>query len=271
MLSNSKQGLIEQQPLHFFDVGQGDVIVLLHGLFANKHIWQAQVQHLSGQYRCIAIDLWGHGDSKTIPENTTNLIDVAGHITQLLTDLQIAQYHIIGHGCGAAIAAEMVLQQPSNVKSLVMLNAFIGFEPEVNCLKYQQWLDVMNQTQSITENLADTISRLMFAKGMQENQLINQFSQELRNIDSKQVPVLSRFAHMAIYKRDTMELVEQLTVPTLVIVGVENQLRTVLESYLMSDDIDGASLYHLAEAGHLAMVEQPAQLNSLLQQFYQQQ
>ena len=33
MLSNSKQGLIDQQPLHYTDNGQGDVIVLLHGLF----------------------------------------------------------------------------------------------------------------------------------------------------------------------------------------------------------------------------------------------
>ncbi|MCT7941397.1 MULTISPECIES: alpha/beta fold hydrolase [Shewanella] len=271
MLSNSKQGLIDQQPLHYTDNGQGDVIVLLHGLFADKHIWQAQVQYLSEHYRCIAIDLWGHGDNKTIPAKTRNLIDVATHITQLLADLEIAQYHIVGHGCGAAIAAEMVLQQPSKVKSLVMLNAFIGFEPEVNCVKYQQWLDVMNQTKTITKELANTISTLMFAKGQQDINLVNQLSQQLSNIDSQQIPVLSRFAHMAIYKRDTMELVEQLTLPTLVIIGVENQLRTVLESYLMSDDIDGASLHHLADAGHLAMVEQPEQINTLLHHFYQQQ
>jgi pimeloyl-ACP methyl ester carboxylesterase len=271
MLSNSKQALIEQQPLHYTDHGQGDVVVLLHGLFADRQIWQAQVTHLSQHYRCIAIDLWGHGDSKSIPAKTRNLVDVASHIAQFLADIEIADYHIIGHGCGAAIAAEMVLLQPSKVKSLVMLNAFIGFEPEVNCVKYQQWLDVMNQTKIITEELANTISTLMFAKGISDHNLVNQFSQQLIKIDSQQVPMLSRFAHMAIYKRDTMELVEQFTLPTLVIIGVENQLRTVLESYLMSDDIDGASLHHLAGAGHLAMVEQPTQINTLLENFYQQQ
>lgn len=269
MLSSSKHCLIDQQPLHYTDIGQGDVIVLLHGLFANRQIWQAQLQSLSQHYRCIAIDLWGHGDSKSIPATTRNLLDVAQHIESALAELNIEQYHIIGHGCGGAIAAEMVLKAPAKVKSLVMINAFIGFEPEVNCVKYQQWLDIINDTKTITRELADTISPLMFAKTNQDATTVAQLSLQLQNIDSQQVPVLSRFAHMAIFKRDTMEFVEQFTLPTLVIVGVENHLRTVLESYLMSDEISGAKLHHVQLAGHLAMQEKADEINQLLINFYQ--
>ncbi|MGZ9898446.1 alpha/beta fold hydrolase [Shewanella gaetbuli] len=267
MLTTDLQYSIDNHPLHFADIGNGEAIIFLHGLFANSQIWQAQCQELSKHYRCITIDLWGHGNSTTFNENCQSLVDVADHIDQLVSSLKIDQYHLIGHGCGATIAAEIALKYPVKTKSLTLLNGFIGYEPQVNCAKYQLWLDEINQTQKINHQLATTISQLMVAKGSNHQHIIEGFAKQLSGYSDTQAVAISQFAHQAIYKRDTFELVEQLTLPTMVIVGVENQLRTVLESYLMSDEIDGACLHHISNAGHLTMIEQPEALNTLLSKF----
>jgi pimeloyl-ACP methyl ester carboxylesterase len=270
MFTASHHGLIENQPLHYIDVGQGPVIVFIHGLFLNSQVWQQQINKLSTQYRCIAIDLWGHGQSRSIPANTQSLLDVASQIKILLQQLNINEYHLVGHDCGAAISAEITLSSPTKVKSLVMLNSFIGFEPQVNCLKYQQWLDEINQCQVIQPALADTIASLMQAKDASDNatDLSAQISNNLQSYDAEQAIALAKFAKMAIYKRDTLELSEQFTLPVLAMVGVENKLRTVLESYLMSDDIDGCQLVHIQHAGHIAMQEQVEQVTQVLSEFF---
>ncbi|QIR14719.1 alpha/beta fold hydrolase [Shewanella aestuarii] len=268
MFSASQHGLIDDQPLHFIDVGQGPTVVFLHGLFLNSQVWQHQLSQLSSHYRCIAIDLWGHGQSSAIPENTYSLLDVASQIEALLLQLNIEEYHLVGHDCGAAIAAEMILNRPTQIKSLVMLNSFIGFEPQINCLKYQQWLEDIHTQQAIQPQLADTIASLMLAKNLtQETDFADQISSRLQNYNADQAIALAKFAKMAIYKRDTLDLCEQLTLPTLVMVGVENKLRTVLESYLMSEDIDGSELIHIQQAGHIAMLEQAEQVTQVISEF----
>tara|TARA_R110002124_G_scaffold64232_2_gene175701 strand:- start:632 stop:1516 length:885 start_codon:yes stop_codon:yes gene_type:complete len=266
---------IDNQPLYYLDEGHGPVVIFCHGLLTNSTMWRSQIDQISSQYRCIAIDFWGHGKTTTIPESVENLQDVAQHVLTLMDKLEIDSATIVGHGSGGAIAAELILHAPARINGLVMLNSFVGFEPQVNCVKYQGLMAQVANEQAISAELAQTISTLFFSKDIEQlislapnlATRVTQFNAELTSYSSAQLSALLKFANMAIFKRDTLESVELLTLPTLVAVGLSGYLRTALESYLMHDCIDGSQLLHIEQAGHLANIEKPAIFNQHLIDF----
>ncbi|MBB1267807.1 alpha/beta fold hydrolase [Shewanella sp. SR44-3] len=286
----SKTHTIAGQPLYFTEQGQGNTLVFIHGLLGNKIQWQAQIQALEADYRCIAIDLWGHGQSQVFPENTANLKDIAGQLLNLLTELNINQCSLIALGTGCAIASEMALLAPSKINALVMINGFIGFEPEVNCAKYQLMLDDIIANKSVSAALAQQLASLFFssanlmteskaASAKTEHQVTESpipdstaisLAKALTALNAAQLAALVKFAPMAIYKRDTLEDAEKLCLPSLIIASNHNQLRTPLEAYLMQDTIDGSQLVQIASAGHWVHLEQAEQLNPLIKDFLQQ-
>ena len=271
--------LIDNHPLHYRDhecvQSTGPVLIFCHGLLASSHMWQAQLDHFSKQYRCIAIDLWGHGLSTSIPESTKNLQDVANDILHLMDSLNIEQAILIGHGAGGAIAAELVLKAPTRINKLVMLNSFIGFEPQVNCVKYQGWMAQISNEQAISTTMAQLLAPLFFSKKIDrliqaDPQLaaeLDAFTAQLTNTKPEHINGLLKFANMAIFKRDTLELIEQFTLPCMIAVGVEGHFRTGLEAYLMNDSIDGSKLVNLPLGGHFANIEQAVLFNQNLTDF----
>ncbi|AZG73587.1 alpha/beta fold hydrolase [Shewanella livingstonensis] len=267
--------IIDNQPLYYSDEGHGPVIIFCHGLLTSSTMWRSQINTLSSQYRCIAIDFWGHGQTTTIPETTQNLQDVAQQVLTLMDLLNIKSAAIIGHGSGGAIAAELVLYAPVRINALIMLNSFVGFEPQVNCVKYQGLMAQIANEQTISTALAHIISPLFFSKDIEQlidqdaklDAVVEQFRVELTTYSSAQITVLLKFANMAIFKRDTLEFVEALTLPTLVVASLRGYLRTALESYLMHDSIDGSQLLNIEQAGHLANIEKSNLFNQHLIDF----
>tara|TARA_R110001592_G_C12576253_1_gene692946 strand:- start:20 stop:436 length:417 start_codon:yes stop_codon:yes gene_type:complete len=125
---------IDNQPLYYLDEGHGPVVIFCHGLLTNSTMWRSQIDQLSSQYRCIAIDFWGHGKTTTIPESVENLQDVAQHVLTLMDKLEIGSAAIVGHGSGGAIAAELILHAPARINGLVMLNSFVGLNRKLIAL-----------------------------------------------------------------------------------------------------------------------------------------
>jgi pimeloyl-ACP methyl ester carboxylesterase len=283
---------IAGQPLHYTDQGQGNTLVFIHGLLGNKAQWQHQIDSLTTNYRCIAIDLWGHGDSHTMPENTANLNDIANQLLSMLSALDIDNSSLIALGTGCAIASEMALLAPKNINALVMINGFIGFEPEVNCVKYQGMLDEVQLNNGISTALAKQIATLFFSTQVQKTAIktdavtneiasasvdsqlsvkaMSALAQQLTEINPVQLSALVKFAPMAIYKRDTLEDAERFCLPSLIIASNHNKLRTPLEAYLMQDSIDGSQLAQLPNGGHWVHLEQAEQLSQLISDFLRQ-
>jgi len=97
-------------------------IVLLHGIFAEKDHWVDFARPLTGQYRVIAPDIPGFGESTRRDDQP---YDYAAHVTRLaafLDALGLARVHLAGNSMGGTIAALFALRYPERVASV----AFIG-------------------------------------------------------------------------------------------------------------------------------------------------
>ena len=118
--------------IHYLDSGappppapgnQGDTpLVLLHGIFAEKDHWVDFARPLTGQYRVIAPDFPGFGESTRLEDQPYDYAAHTQRLGALLDALGIKKAHLAGNSMGGTIAALYALQHPERVASV----AFIG-------------------------------------------------------------------------------------------------------------------------------------------------
>lgn len=104
----------------YLDEGSGEVVVLLHGIAGSSQTWRALIGPLSRNYRVIAPDMLGHGNS-TKPRSDYSLGALSALVRDILDELGIAQATIVGHSLGGGIAMQLVYQHPEYVQRLVLI------------------------------------------------------------------------------------------------------------------------------------------------------
>ncbi|MCD8561126.1 MAG: alpha/beta hydrolase [Shewanella xiamenensis] len=272
-LSSYRQQIcIAGSQLSYLDIGTGPTLLFGHSYLWDSAMWAPQIALLSKSYRCIVPDLWGHGQSGTVPENCHSLLDISEHMLALMDALELETFSLIGLSVGAMWGAELVLKAPARVKTLAMLDSFIGFEPEITRAKYFGMLDMIQTAGSIPPALINAISPLFFADNAKANnpELVQRFESDLAALTPERIPDIVKLGRIIFGRRDTLEFAEQFTLPCLIMVGVEDKARSVLESYLMSDAINGSQLVHIPNAGHISSLEQAEFVNQQLLAFLSQ-
>lgn len=272
-LSSYRQQIcIAGSQLSYLDIGTGPALLFGHSYLWDSAMWAPQIALLSKSYRCIVPDLWGHGQSGTVPENCHSLLDISEHMLALMDALELETFSLIGLSVGAMWGAELVLKAPDRVKTLAMLDSFIGFEPEITRAKYFGMLDMIQTAGSIPPALINAISPLFFADNAKANnpELVQRFESDLAALTPERIPDIVKLGRIIFGRRDTLEFAEQFTLPCLIMVGVEDKARSVLESYLMSDAINGSQLVHIPSAGHISSLEQAEFVNQQLLAFLSQ-
>jgi pimeloyl-ACP methyl ester carboxylesterase len=98
--------------LAYEERGVGTPIVFLHGLTFSRRTWRPLLDRLAGRFRCVTVDLPGHGGSPGLPrsfeevEHRVPTLEEIGHrVHTLVADLGIARPVVVGHSFGAAIAS----------------------------------------------------------------------------------------------------------------------------------------------------------------------
>ncbi len=123
--------MLTEQALHiaYDDVGNGDpVIVLLHGLFADRTYYQAQVRHLSRRHRVLNVDLRCHGES-SIPEENYSLDILADDVVRVCEQAGVSRAVLCGHSM--AVALKAALRRPDLTAGLVLLDGVVLLPPGV--------------------------------------------------------------------------------------------------------------------------------------------
>lgn len=107
---------------HVQSLGEGPVILLLHGTAASTHSWAGLMPRLARTFRVIAVDLPGHGFSRTSDRHVSSLIGMAEALDSLMEVLGVSPSILIGHSAGAAIALQMALEDRAAPDCIISLN-----------------------------------------------------------------------------------------------------------------------------------------------------
>lgn len=107
---------------HVQRMGQGPVLLLIHGTGAATHSWRDLAPLLAAHFSLVAPDLPGHGFSQTPEGRGFSLPGMASVLKALLDKLQTPPDLVLGHSAGAAILARMCLDAAIAPRALISLN-----------------------------------------------------------------------------------------------------------------------------------------------------
>lgn len=127
----------EAGPLAVIATGGGPPVLLIHGVGLRAEAWGAQIDALACDFRVLAVDLPGHGESKRLPATST-----LGDYTDAIAALLGAPAVVIGHSFGAMIALDMAIRHPGRVAAVAGLNAI-----------YRRSTDAMAQVRARADQL----------------------------------------------------------------------------------------------------------------------
>jgi magnesium chelatase accessory protein len=107
---------------HVQRMGQGPVLLLLHGSGASSHSWRDVVPLLISHFTLLIPDLPGHGFTAALPAQQMSMQGVATSLKALLDALQLQPDWVVGHSAGAAVLVRMCLNHSIAPQALISLN-----------------------------------------------------------------------------------------------------------------------------------------------------
>jgi pimeloyl-ACP methyl ester carboxylesterase len=111
--------------LSYLTWGEGDPLLLLHGLADHGLVWQELAQVLGQRYCCIAPDLLGHGDSsKPDDPGAYGSLKLVEDLEALIYHMQLSGVRVIAHSWAAKLALLWAKQHPNLIHQLVLVDPF---------------------------------------------------------------------------------------------------------------------------------------------------
>ncbi|MBO9451222.1 alpha/beta fold hydrolase [Tropicibacter sp. R16_0] len=103
------------------EAGQGEPVMLIHGVGMQSAAWGPQVDALSATHHVIAVDMPGHGGSDPLPE-AAELPDFVAWASEVLRALNVGPVNLAGHSMGALIAGGMAIEHPEQIRRVAVVN-----------------------------------------------------------------------------------------------------------------------------------------------------
>jgi pimeloyl-ACP methyl ester carboxylesterase len=230
-------------------------LVFIAGSGGDHTAWLNQYAQLKEQYNIIAVDLPGHGRSEGGGEK--HVPDYCVWIKNLLDVLCLNEAILVGHSLGAAIALQFAVSHPEAIAGIVCLGG--GMKMPVNPFMLEF---LKTNPPEIPAEIVDMMCKFSLAK---ENR--SQFSAVLqKSISQSKVDILYGDLS-ACNELDLTEEAKKIKVPALIVCGAEDKMTPPDLSRALAANIKGSSLEIIAGAGHMVMLEQPAELERALNKF----
>jgi 3-oxoadipate enol-lactonase len=108
--------------LAYHDQGTGEPLLLIHGFCGSSAYWQKVLPELSKQFRVIAPDLRGHGDSSAPDEHYT-MERMADDLARLLDELKIPRVTMLGHSLGGYVTLAFAEKYPDKLAGFGLIHS----------------------------------------------------------------------------------------------------------------------------------------------------
>jgi abhydrolase domain-containing protein 6 len=236
--------------------GKGETIVLLHGFGANKDNWPRFVRYIPKEYRVIALDLPGHGDSSKFSDQTYTIEFITQGIAQAMDALKLTKFHLAGNSMGGYVTMLYSVNNPQRVITACLIDTAGIRSPQKSDLQI-----ALDQGKNIlvaeTDAEFDTLLSYAF------------YSQPFipwpgKSVLAKKTVEASAF-HMKIWNdlkhdKDTFDFTPRLTEikpPVLLIWGDRDRITHVSAAKVIESHVPGIESVILKDCGHMPMLERP--------------
>lgn len=227
-------------------------VLLIHGAGGNHLFWPPQMRRLHNQ-RLFAVDLSGHGKSSGIGHQAIE--DYAGDVLKLLKALRIRAAVLVGHSMGGAIALQVAIRHPRRILGLCLVGSGAKLRVSPALLR-------STSEASMSAAAIELIISLSFA---------SQTNPRLKDLATARMgetrPSVLHGDFLACDAFDVTGHLSQIAAPTLVLCGAQDRMTPPAYSEFLREQIKDAELEIVPKAGHMVMLEQPAQVADKITEF----
>ena len=246
---------------HRFDgPADGDVVMLSNSLASNLHMWDAQMEALTGAgYRVLRYDSRGMGGSE-VTAGPYTIAQLAADALGLMDALGLGRVHFCGLSKGGMVGQHLGTHHGDRLISLTLCDTAAHMAPA------SMWEErcALVRDGGMAAVAEGTLSRWFTAAGRER--LADEF-EAIREMILTTPPAGFIACCQAIAAMDQRADIAAITTPTCVIVGEDDPSTPVAASELIHAAIPGASLVVLAQAAHLSNIEQREAFNASLLKF----
>jgi len=242
--------------LNVLEKGQGSVtLVFLHYFGGSALEWLSVINALADRYRCLAVDLRGHGDSEA-PETGYSVDNMADDIAGLISSLDIQDFVLVGHSMSGKVALALAARQPAGLQALLLVSPSPPVPEPIPDDERQKLLEGHGQ-RSAAEHTLKNITEASVSEAVRE-QII---ADDLRTAKLAWDAWLLEGS-----KENISERMSAISVPVHIIVGAEDRaLPPDVQHQLVLPYLKNASFDTIEKAGHLLPWEVPDQLTAFIQ------
>ena len=241
--------------LFYKESGTGpETIVFSHGFLMDHSMFEPQRAAFEGQYRVIAYDHRGQGQSQD-PGHGHDMETLTEDAAALIRALQVGPCHFAGLSMGGFVGIRLAARHPELVRSLTLMGTGAEKEPLPSRMRYgllAQLVKVVSPapfTSIAVKELFGATTRNSAAQRPMLDEWTIKLRSRPRNIAKSLLGVMNR--------RGVTDELGSIRCPTLVIVGEDDTARPPRDGERLASGIQGARLVRIPGCGHSSSIEAP--------------
>lgn len=246
---------IDGVSLSVLEAGTGNPIIFVHGVVTTSNIFSKYLSAYSPDFRGIAVDLRGYGDSQK-PDGGFTIKQFSKDLIALADKLEIEKPIWVGVSMGGMILQQLALDYPERVRALVLVSTTDG------AMVLDKDLPTIGNPRDFRE-----VSKNIIVESFPPGTPATLYQPMLDRIPTWNGTVL-REALTSMAQANVHGQIYKITAPTLVVVGAKDDVATPAIARGIQAQITGAQLVEF-NTGHFMMAEDPEGFRTVLGEFLQ--
>jgi pimeloyl-ACP methyl ester carboxylesterase len=241
--------------------GSGDMtLVMLHPVGLRGAVWTKVADELADEYRTLAVDLPGHGESD-VPPRRQSIEDMAVAVLELIATVGGERVVLIGCSMGSAVTAAAAASADKKIAGIVLSNSGGGRGPE----RHKSLTARADAARKGMAASLDTTMKRWFTHEVLATRadLTAPVTDWLMEGD----PIVHAWGWEALREFDYTPLFAKLTLPALVIAGTLDQSASTAAVQAVASALPNAEYREIEGAGHLSPWERPRDYAALVREF----
>jgi 3-oxoadipate enol-lactonase len=246
--------------------GTGAPIVLWPSLLMTGDMWRGVAGHLIARSQVVLVDPPGHGGSQPLTD-MFSFADCARCVVDILDGLGLDRAHFVGNSWGGMIGATFAATYPDRIGRAVLMNCTAGRAGISQKIRYAMLLWLAQRQGEIGAALIGSVLKAFLGPTTfrERPDVVTQVRSAVQSVN---VPSVSWAVKSVVPARpDQRPLCAGITIPVLVVAGAEDATFPPREAIAMAQAIPNSSMRVLDGVAHLAGLENPALVGSLVGEF----
>jgi pimeloyl-ACP methyl ester carboxylesterase len=278
-MSKPKEIQLHGNRVSFRHEGEGELIVLIHGITGRSEQWVPAIKHLASDHEILAPDLLGHGASAK-PRGDYSLGAFASGVRDVMVALGHERATIVGHSLGGGIAMQFAYQFPERCERLVLVSSG-GLGREVHPMLRASTLPgseiVLPLLTHATllaggASIGAALARVGLQAGTDMAEIARGFASlgdaEARHAFIQTMRAVLDPGGQRVSAVDRLYLAEDL--PTLIVWGANDPIIPVAHGHVAHEAMPGSRFELIDGVGHFPQLERSHEFASLLAEFVAQ-